>query len=374
MTETIERLLYGILRFNPAVAWHELRLRMRVGRVFFALLAYVVLTSLAVALPVWFTVWEHSHYGYGDPPTALGRTGLHWLVYTEISLIFIAIPAYAASAIASERERQTLEMLRATMLTPGDVVSGKLLSVLAMAAVLLGVTVPVAAWCLLLGGVSPGEVLRVYLLMFATAAWIAGLGMVMSAHFTRALGAVVATYGTIVGGTVVTGISTWLLVALLMIPFTGTSTSPPVLGPAVSAVVVGVPVLVATWLAVLLIRWLVARVPIAAGFSRSRLAAVALMVVVFIVLMTTAMPLVERLAKSAPTALLLANPYGAAAATLEETVASELLLPTFTTSGAAPGTGNPQGSVWAAVMWLYAIAAAGLWALATRLYARRSRT
>ncbi len=374
MSETIERLLYSIFRLNPAVAWHELRLRMRVGRVFFALLAYVLLTSLAVALPVWFTVWQHSIYGHGDPPDALGRTGLHWLVYTEISLIFIAIPAYAASSIASERERQTLEMLRATMLSPSDVVSGKLLSVLAMAAVLLGVTVPVAAWCLLLGGVSPGELLRVYLLMFATAACVACLGMVMSAHFTRAIGAVVATYGAIVAGTVATGISTWLLFALLVIPTVGGGSTPPVLGPAVSAVVVALPVLVATWLVVMLVRWLVARTPIGGRFSRSRLAAGALALVVFIVLMTRAMPIVGHLAKSAPTALMLVNPYAAAAATLEESVAGGLVSLSMAGYGTSASTTTWQSSIWGAVMWLYVVTAAGLWALATWLYARRSRT
>ncbi len=374
MSETIERLLYSIFRLNPAVAWHELRLRMRVGRVFFALLAYVVLTSLAVALPVWFTVWQHSIYGHGDPPDALGRTGLHWLVYTEISLIFIAIPAYAASSIASERERQTLEMLRATMLSPSDVVSGKLLSVLAMAAVLLGVTVPVAAWCLLLGGVSPGELLRVYLLMFATAACVACLGMVMSAHFTRAIGAVVATYGAIVAGTVATGISTWLLFALLVIPTAGGGSTPPVLGPAVSAVVVALPVLVATWLVVMLVRWLVARTLIGGRFSRSRLAAGALALVVFIVLMTRAMPIVGHLAKSAPTALMLVNPYAAAAATLEESVAGGLVSLSMAGYGTSASTTTWQSSIWGAVMWLYVVTAAGLWALATWLYARRSRT
>jgi len=374
MSETIERLLYSIFRLNPAVAWHELRLRMRVGRVFFALLAYVLLTSLAVALPVWFTVWQHSIYGHGDPPDALGRTGLHWLVYTEISLIFIAIPAYAASSIASERERQTLEMLRATMLSPSDVVSGKLLSVLAMAAVLLGVTVPVAAWCLLLGGVSPGELLRVYLLMFATAACVACLGMVMSAHFTRAIGAVVATYGAIVAGTVATGISTWLLFALLVIPTVGGGSTPPVLGPAVSAVVVALPVLVATWLVVMLVRWLVARTPIGGRFSRSRLAAGALALVVFIVLMTHAMPIVGHLAKSAPTALMLVNPYAAAAATLEESVAGGLVSLSMAGYGTSASTTTWQSSIWGAVMWLYVVTAAGLWALATWLYARRSRT
>jgi len=91
-------------------------------------------------------------------------------------------------------------------------------------------------------------------------------------------------------------------------------------------------------------------------------------------LMTSAMPLVERLSKSAPTALILANPYAAAAATLEESFASELLLPSFTTSGTPPSATDAQGSVWMAVMWVYVIAAAGLWTVATRLYARRSRT
>ncbi|MGD9494905.1 MAG: ABC transporter permease [Armatimonadota bacterium] len=372
MVETVDRLLFALLRFNPCVAWHELRMRMRVGRAFVALLVYVLFASLAVAVPVGFVAWEQSVYT-SMPPRDLGRIGLHALVYTELSLVFIVIPAYAAAAIASERERQTLEMLRATLLSPWDVVTGKLLSVLAMAAVLLGTTVPVAAWCLLLGGVSPAEVYRVFLLMFVTAAWVAALGVFMSARCERTLGAIVATYGTIIGLSVLSALVSYFVFAVYAMSM---SSGNPTLGPVAGAICVGVPVLLTAWLGALLARWLIARVPFLGRFFRRPVSVGIIAAALFAALMLRAFPLVDRLSLAAPTALALMNPYVAAAATLEESVTREMIQPTYAapTPTAAPSTAHWPARVWAVLMWVYCAFAAALWVGATRVYARQAAT
>lgn len=374
MVEWIDRALFALLRFNPAVAWHELRLRMR-GKVFLALLAWVVFTSLAVAVPVWLEALTRTASGSPEVMGRLGRTGMHALVYTEITLILLGIPAYAAAAIAAERERQTLEMLRATLLTPWDVVSGKLLPVLALAAILLGTTLPVAAWCVLLGGVSPGEVAQLYLLMFATAAVVAALGTFMSALFNRSLGAIVATYLTLVGGSVLTGFVA-VMVAELMVSGTLSSGSPKI-GVGAATVLVGAPVVATAALLVGAAWGILRRLPIGGRLPSPGLLGAMAGIVLFGILMARAVPLVEALANAAPTALLLATPYGAAAATLEAEVARDVFDP-YGGSSPPPTTTAPtvapQQRVWTAVVWLYVVATAALWALAAWAYAARNRT
>ncbi len=367
MVETLDRLLYAVLRFNPAVAWHELRLRMRVGKAFLLLGVYALFAALAVVLPVWFAAWERSQAGMGVEATELGRIGLHALTYVQLTLILIALPAYAASTIAAERERETLEMLRATLLSPWDVVSGKLLSVLAFGAVLLGTTLPVAAWCLLLGGVSPTEVLRVYVLLLVTAGWVSALGVLMSSHFSRSLGAIVATYGAILGAGVLTAVLTWAGFIWLTVVSHGSNAA---IGVPVAAIAVAIPVIAGAVLAAMFVRWLIGRLPVPGSIEKNPWLAIALVVVLLAVTMVGALPLIEKLSHAAPTALLLANPYVGVAATLEESAARGTIQSTT-----PPGTTTPAvdlaGYVWSVIIWLYVTAALTFWLLAVRHYRRR---
>lgn len=142
----LEGLLEGWLGLNPAVARHELPLRMRGARPFLMLLVYgtapavVVLIMLALAL-------SEARQG-GRPPsydTEMGRSLFAGLVMALLGLMVFGIPAYAAGAVAMEREKRALEMLRATLLSSADVVSSKLLVVLAFAGMLLVTSLPVAA-------------------------------------------------------------------------------------------------------------------------------------------------------------------------------------------------------------------------------------
>lgn len=369
MVETLDRLMYALLHFNPAVAWHELRLRMRVGRAFLLLGVYVLFAALAVVLPVWFAAWERSQIGSGMPQTDLGRIGLHALTYVQLSLIFIALPAYAASTISAEREKETLEMLRATLLTPWDVVTGKLLSVLAFGAILLGTTVPVASWCLLLGGVSPTEVFRVYMLLLATAWWVSSLGVLMSSHFSRTLGAIVSTYGTILGVGALTALLTYAGFIWMAISSHGRATA---MGVTPAALVVAIAVGATAVIVALFVRWLVSRIPPLRGAAANRLLTVALGIVLFGVFMTMAMPLVEKLSNAAPTGLLLVNPYVAAAATLEEGAGREIIQSTTPSGTTTPAMDLP-GYVWSILMWVYVVAALGLWLMAVHHYERRTK-
>ena len=247
MAEAIERALYWAFRFNPCVVNHELRLRMRAGRAFLLMLTYALLASLAVVIPVFFVAWQRTHlYGSQGSGTSLGRVGLHALAYTELTLIFIALPAYAAATIAAEREKRTLEMLRATLVTPADVVTGKLLVVVAFAAVLLGATVPAAAWCVLMGGVGPSDVIHVFTYLFAVAVAVSAFGVLLSARFQRSLGATVATYAVLLGLGVLSVLVIYAVSVVTMI--SRHASSPPAMGSAAALGLIAVPVLVTAWL------------------------------------------------------------------------------------------------------------------------------
>ncbi len=194
MSALVEMALQKALAFNPAVTIHELRMRMRGFRPFGALLATTILASAAVLITYyWYDAFDY----YGDL-TNVGRYCFYALSYTLLLVITIGMPVYAAGALTMETEKGTVDMLRATLLTPADVVTGKLLVVLAFGLMLLASTAPIAAWCVLLGGLEPMAIVRVYVFLAAVSAAGVALGGFVSAWQKRTVVAMAITFGLIV--------------------------------------------------------------------------------------------------------------------------------------------------------------------------------
>jgi ABC-type transport system involved in multi-copper enzyme maturation permease subunit len=366
MAALAESLLYRAFGFNACVAIHELRLRMRAGRGFLMLLTYALFAALAVLVPVRLAAWQRGQlYGPGSAGPDLGRVGLHALAYTELTLIFIALPAYAAGTITSEREKRTLAMLRVTLLTPGDVVTGKLIVVVAFAAVLLGATVPVAAWCLLLGGVGPSDVIHVYAYLFAVAVAVSALGVLLSTRFQRSLGSIVATYAALFGVSVGSALLMYVIAMVSMISYHRGSPAP--LGDAAAVALTAVPLLLTAWLLLLAARWVIGRLPVMARLRGSIIVAIILFAAAVGLVTSQASGLITKLANAQPMVLIMLNPYASIAAILEESAARELISSTTT-----PGTTTPaadlQNYVWWVLMWATVVVALALWALGVRLF------
>jgi len=179
------------LRFNPCVAVREYRRRM-------------VKAGPAATLLGWIWValtWMWLIIGLGSrlAPSGLRaaqdtRDSFAVLVYVQLVLVMTVLPAYAAGGIGIEKEQRSLEMLRITLLTPRDVVTGKYVMALAFGGVLLLGPLPATAWCLASGGVGLGEVFLVYTFLAAVTASIAALGLCCAAHLSSYIGALVVTY------------------------------------------------------------------------------------------------------------------------------------------------------------------------------------
>ena len=196
MAALVERALQRTLDFNPAVAIHELRMHMRGFRPFLILLAVSVIAASAVMITQYFTTVAQNSY-YGPQMAMIGRYCFWALAFSLMGVGMIALPTYAAGSITMESEKGTLDMLRVTLLTPGDVVTSKLLVIVALSLVVLLTTVPIAAWCVLLGGLEPVEVMRAY--VFLAALFICGvaLGGLVSSWQRRSTTASAITFGLV---------------------------------------------------------------------------------------------------------------------------------------------------------------------------------
>jgi ABC-type transport system involved in multi-copper enzyme maturation permease subunit len=124
----------------------------------------------------------------------LGRLMYDWLLFFVVLFVAFVAPGISAGAIVSERERQTLHLLQVTMLRGPSIVLGKLGASLSFVTLLVVATAPLFVVPLVLGGVTPGQVVRSFVVMGALMLALASMGLYMSSVARRVQFATVAAY------------------------------------------------------------------------------------------------------------------------------------------------------------------------------------
>ena len=185
---------------NPVVA-KELRGRMRGPRAFVVLTVYLVLMSSFVTLLYVVYVASTSGVSSGANAQLIGKFVFGAVVGIELLLVCFIAPAFTAGAISGERERQTYDLLRTTLLSAHALVLGKLASALSFILLLLVAAFPLQSLAFLLGGVAPEEVLIASGLLIATAFLFGTSGIFFSSLMRRTLGSTVLTYAFALMGT-----------------------------------------------------------------------------------------------------------------------------------------------------------------------------
>ncbi|MFZ4816264.1 MAG: hypothetical protein ACOYL5_17145 [Phototrophicaceae bacterium] len=179
-------------RVNP-VMLKELRGRMRGMRAFIVLTLYLGLMAGFLAL-IYLTFTTLETNFSSAAAGAAGRLLFMGVVGIELLLIIFIAPAFTAGAITGERERQTYDLLRTTLLASTSFVMGKLESALSYILLLLLAAIPLQSLAFLFGGVSPSEVLIVFVILIVMAITLGTVGIYFSAIAPRTLSASVRTY------------------------------------------------------------------------------------------------------------------------------------------------------------------------------------
>ncbi|MBP5183441.1 MAG: ABC transporter permease, partial [Lentisphaeria bacterium] len=112
----------------------------------------------------------------------------------DLALILLMTPAFAAPAITSERERGTYGALFSTLLSPWEILTGKLFSSILLLLILVTLSLPIAAVCALTGGVDALFMGKVIVLLFVTAISYGLLSLACSSVVTRTTTAVLLNY------------------------------------------------------------------------------------------------------------------------------------------------------------------------------------
>ncbi|MEN9936844.1 MAG: hypothetical protein RLZZ387_3423 [Chloroflexota bacterium] len=184
-----------MLEFNPILV-KELRSRMRGARAFVLLTIYLLILSGVTLL-----LYSGLSGNIGSDLNAGRQIGKAlFLVVAAVALVEVCVitPALTSGSIAGEKERQTFDLLVASLLSPWQIVWGKLASALAFALLLILAVVPVMSLAFLFGGVSAAEVLIALVGLLATAVFYASIGLFWSSVTRSSLGATSFALGTII--------------------------------------------------------------------------------------------------------------------------------------------------------------------------------
>lgn len=112
----------------------------------------------------------------------------------EFVMLLLIVPALTAGSISGERERQTLNLLLTTRMTPADIVLGKLMSSLSTVFLLVVSSFPILALVFVYGGVTGWDI-ALLLVSFASTAFLAGsIGICCSSVFKRTTVATAVSY------------------------------------------------------------------------------------------------------------------------------------------------------------------------------------
>ncbi len=184
----------ALLLRNPVMV-KELRGRMRGARAFSVLTIYLTLLGVFAVL-VYIAVTESSTSVSGQADVGeIGRTLFGGVVAIEMLLIAFLAPAFTSGAISGEREHQTFELLRATLLPAHALVLGKLASAMLYVLLLLLAAIPLQSIAFFFGGVSETELLLALIVLAVSALFFCSVGVYFSARSRRTLSASLLALG-----------------------------------------------------------------------------------------------------------------------------------------------------------------------------------
>lgn len=185
--------MYRLVLDNPVVR-KELRGRMRGRRAFVVLTVYLLLLACFTTV-LYYAYAAAAQQPYGPDSYLIGKIVFGGVLAAQVFLVIFITPAFTAGTLSGERERQTYDLLRTTLLSAPSLVAGKLIASLSYVILLIMAAIPLESLAFLLGGVTWEEVLISQLLLLVTALALGAASTYFSSRVKTTLPATVLSYG-----------------------------------------------------------------------------------------------------------------------------------------------------------------------------------
>lgn len=182
-------------RQNPIIL-KELRGRMR-GRRAFVVLSIYLFVMISMVTLVYLSANLNAGSGGNPGIRNAGKSVFSMVLVVQALLVFFVGPIFTTGGITGEKERQTFELLRTTLLPPPALLLGKLASGLAYIVLLIIASIPVQSIAFLLGGITLADLALTQAIILISAITYAMLGLFYSGVMRSTLSATVLTLGTV---------------------------------------------------------------------------------------------------------------------------------------------------------------------------------
>jgi ABC-type transport system involved in multi-copper enzyme maturation permease subunit len=151
-----------------ALLTKELRLRLRRERFVWLIIIYLlVIGLLGFGFLQRANVFSGGYQGY--LLSQIGAQLYALLSFIQLFLIVLIAPAFTATAINGEKERQTFDLLLCSKLSAFSLLAGKLIAGLVNVLLLIAASIPLFSLVFFFGGVSPSQVLSTLVIFIVTA-------------------------------------------------------------------------------------------------------------------------------------------------------------------------------------------------------------
>ena len=178
---------------NP-VTQKELRGRMRGGRAFLLLTLYLFFMSAIIGLIYLGFLAANFNTVSVEIRQAVGKTLFSVIMLLELFTACFVAPALTSGSISSEREGQTFDLLRTTLLSSQSLVMGKLNSSFLFLLLILFASLPLLSIATFFGGVTISEILIGIVLLITTTLTFSAVGVFFSSFTKRTLISTVLAY------------------------------------------------------------------------------------------------------------------------------------------------------------------------------------
>lgn len=183
---------------NPVLR-REAKTTLRNWKIFYAVAGYVLIVTIVAAIAIWQLMYNSYNASF-DPASMINvYIGLTVL---QLVLVLLMTPAFTAGSISGERERQTLDLLLVTKMSPLSIVIGKFLSGLSLIALTIISTMPIFALIMYFGGTSISYIFAVTAYMLLICGAFGAISIFFSTVFKKTVTSMVFTY-------ICTGIIVW---------------------------------------------------------------------------------------------------------------------------------------------------------------------
>lgn len=177
------------IRINP-VYGKEIKLKVRSVR--FCVTVFLFNLMLGIIAITGFEVMFNMHLNpYVDYSGA--AKVFYILISMEIIAVMFLVPSFTAGSIAGEREKQTLDILLTTTLTPEKIIIGKLFSSVSMVLLLVVSSLPIISIVFTIGGIGMEDLILFMFAILVISFFVGSMGMLASTVLKKTVPAMVCS-------------------------------------------------------------------------------------------------------------------------------------------------------------------------------------